>query len=180
LRVPVIAPPVNSKSGLSLIEPIPRRPCTHTGKGCASRAHHREGVRWRYVPTGRDVRGWSMLGDREDELDLADIGGETGAATHGASMAGQGRRPKRSRPLSPFCSAHDKIDFPAAAPGADQALTPVRRWREESPCLGIELMDLPVPVLPHPERLEAAAVGRARVGGLATCRLVGRAALRGF
>jgi hypothetical protein len=93
LRVPVIAPPVNSKSGLSLIEPIPRRPCTHTGKGCASRAHHREGVRWRYVPTGRDVRGWSMLGDREDELDLADIGGETGAATHGASMAGKGRGP---------------------------------------------------------------------------------------
>ena len=32
-----------------------------------------------------------MRRDREDELDLANIGGETGAATHGASIAG----PKR-------------------------------------------------------------------------------------
>jgi hypothetical protein len=30
-----------------------------------------------------------MRWDREDQLDLADIGGETGAATHGASIAGR-------------------------------------------------------------------------------------------
>jgi len=36
-----------------------------------------------------------MRWDREDELDLADIGGETGAATHLASIAPPDRRPKR-------------------------------------------------------------------------------------
>jgi len=34
-----------------------------------------------------------MRWDREDELDLADIGGEAGAATHGASIAPPGRTP---------------------------------------------------------------------------------------
>jgi len=36
-----------------------------------------------------------MRRDREDELDLADIRGETSTATYGASIAGRGRRPKR-------------------------------------------------------------------------------------
>jgi hypothetical protein len=36
-----------------------------------------------------------MRRDREDELDLADIGEEAHAATHVASIAGPGRRPKR-------------------------------------------------------------------------------------
>ena len=35
-----------------------------------------------------------MRRDREDELDFADIGGEANAATHGASIAPRGRRPK--------------------------------------------------------------------------------------
>jgi hypothetical protein len=60
--------------------------------------------------------------DREDELDLADIGGETGTATHSASVTGPGRRPKRisvSPPpavtlIPPLDPAHDEID--AAGP----------------------------------------------------------------
>jgi hypothetical protein len=35
-----------------------------------------------------------MWWDRENELDLADIGGETGAATHGANIASSPGRPK--------------------------------------------------------------------------------------
>jgi hypothetical protein len=53
-------------------------------------ANYREGIGGRDVPTRRDVRGAAMRRDREHQLDLADIGGETGAATHGASIAGRG------------------------------------------------------------------------------------------
>jgi hypothetical protein len=45
-----------------------------------------------------------MRWDREDELDLADIGGEAGAATHGASIAPPGRRPKRLDMAKPPCN----------------------------------------------------------------------------
>jgi hypothetical protein len=48
-----------------------------------------------YVPTG-GCWGGPLRRDRENELDLAHIGGEAHAATHGASIAGPGRRPKRS------------------------------------------------------------------------------------
>ena len=58
-------------------------------------ADHRERVGRRHVPNRRDVRCWPIRRDREDELDLADIGGETGTATHGASIASAGREPKR-------------------------------------------------------------------------------------
>jgi hypothetical protein len=58
-------------------------------------ADHGERVGRRDVPAGRDVRGRPIRRDREDELDLADIGGETGTTTHGPSIAGPGRRPKR-------------------------------------------------------------------------------------
>jgi hypothetical protein len=34
-----------------------------------------------------------MRRDREDELDLADVGGETGAATHGGNIASPWRMP---------------------------------------------------------------------------------------
>ena len=58
-------------------------------------ADHRERVCWRYVSTGRDVGVGRSGGIDEDELDLADIRGEMGTATHGASISGQGREPKR-------------------------------------------------------------------------------------
>src|SRR6516162_11019289 len=58
-------------------------------------ADHRERVGRHHVPTRRDVRCCPIRRDREDELDLADIGGETGTATHGASIASAGREPKR-------------------------------------------------------------------------------------
>src|SRR6516165_11612902 len=58
-------------------------------------ADHWERVGRRHVPTRRDVRCWPIRRDREDELDLADIGGETGRATHGESIASAGREPKR-------------------------------------------------------------------------------------
>jgi hypothetical protein len=57
-------------------------------------ADHRERVGRRHIPTGRDVWGRPIRRDREDEPDLADIGGETGAAIHSASIAGPGHRPK--------------------------------------------------------------------------------------
>src|ERR1700736_2480239 len=51
------------------------------------------------IASTRDVRGAPMRRDREDEFDLADIiGGETGAATHGASIAG----PRRERHFCPL------------------------------------------------------------------------------
>ena len=36
-----------------------------------------------------------MRRDREHKLDLADIGGESGAATHTSTLTQPGRRPKR-------------------------------------------------------------------------------------
>ena len=48
-----------------------------------------------------------MKRDREDELDLADIGGQAGAATHDASIAGpecggqSGWTPRRDRVIVP-------------------------------------------------------------------------------
>src|ERR1700730_11927593 len=53
--------------------------------GPGIKADHRKRVRRRHVPTGRDVRGGPMWRGLEDELDLADIGGEAGAATHEAA-----------------------------------------------------------------------------------------------
>jgi hypothetical protein len=49
------------------------------------------------VPTGRNDRRRPMRRDRKDQLGLADIGGEAGAATYGASKAGRecGRQPAR-------------------------------------------------------------------------------------
>ena len=44
------------------------------------------------IASTRDVRGAPMRRDREDEFDLADIGGEAGAATHGASIVVPERR----------------------------------------------------------------------------------------
>jgi hypothetical protein len=50
-----------------------------------------------------------MRWDREDELDLADIGGEAGAATHGASIAPPGRRPKRLDMGKPPCNREEGL-----------------------------------------------------------------------
>src|SRR4051794_28941404 len=61
--------------------------------GPAIIADHRKWVRRRYIPTRRDVRGRPMRRDRKDESDLADIGGQACAATHGESIAGPGRWP---------------------------------------------------------------------------------------
>src|SRR6516165_8668762 len=47
------------------------------------------------VPTGLYVRGRLMRWDGEDTLDLADIGGETGTAAHGASVTSPGQMPKQ-------------------------------------------------------------------------------------
>jgi hypothetical protein len=45
-----------------------------------------------------------MRRDREDQLDLADIGGETGAGPHmGASIASSERKPKGLDTLKPPC-----------------------------------------------------------------------------
>ena len=44
----------------------------------------RQLVSGRGVPSRREVRGRAMLRDREDELDLAYVGGKADAATHGA------------------------------------------------------------------------------------------------
>jgi hypothetical protein len=57
---------------------------------------HWKRVGRRHVPTGCDVWGRSMRWDREDELDLADVGGEANANTHGSSLASPSRRPKRT------------------------------------------------------------------------------------
>jgi hypothetical protein len=64
---------------------------------------HWQRVGRRYVPAGRDVRGRSIRRDSEDEFDLANIGGKTGAATHAASIAGRRRRPKRLDMLGRPC-----------------------------------------------------------------------------
>jgi len=79
-------------------------------------ADHRERVGRRHVPNRRDVRCWPIRPDREDELDFADVGGETGTTTHGASPSASASHhlpPSRSSPLDP---AHDEID--AAGPSS--------------------------------------------------------------
>jgi hypothetical protein len=45
-------------------------------------ADHGEILARRGIPIGWNVGGRPLRPDREDEFDLADIGGETGAATH--------------------------------------------------------------------------------------------------
>jgi hypothetical protein len=105
-------------------------------------ADHGERVGRRYVPDWRRcVRGRRCGGIDETNLDLADIRGETGTATHGASISGQGREPKRSAPhqrprsrSSPLDPAHDEIDaagpsFPRIAfsvciPGGNSSFQP--------------------------------------------------------
>jgi hypothetical protein len=47
-----------------------------------------------------------MRRDREDELDLADIEGETDAATHGAKIAPSGGRPKRLDMIGQMCDRY--------------------------------------------------------------------------
>jgi hypothetical protein len=49
-------------------------------------AGDRERVDRRDILTGRDVQGGLMGWDREDQLDLADIGREAAAATHGDTL----------------------------------------------------------------------------------------------
>jgi hypothetical protein len=46
--------------------------------------------------TACNVRGRPMRRDREDQLDLTDIGGATDATTQGTKVASLGRRPKRA------------------------------------------------------------------------------------
>jgi hypothetical protein len=58
-------------------------------------ANNRQLVSGRSVPTGREVRRGPMRRNGKDKLDLADIGGEADAATHGASIAWAGRDTKR-------------------------------------------------------------------------------------
>jgi hypothetical protein len=79
------------KADLDVLRPEWHQPPAHyiqaalAGPGIV--ADDRERVRWRHVPTRRDVRGRPMRRDREDELDLADIGRKTSAATHVSTIA---------------------------------------------------------------------------------------------
>jgi hypothetical protein len=67
--------------------------------------------------------GVGRSGDREDELDLADIGGETGMATYRASIAGPGRRPKRiGRILSASRQARDRARLGTRSPGTKRSI----------------------------------------------------------
>jgi len=69
-----------------------------------------------------------MRWDREDELDLADIGGEAGAATHGASIAPPGRTPKRlDMPKRPLQSATEAATSGMSC-GAVSRLGPLLRY----------------------------------------------------
>jgi hypothetical protein len=58
-------------------------------------ADHRERSAGAMFQLAAMLRVGPMGWDREDQLDLAEIGGETGTATHGASTASPGRKPKR-------------------------------------------------------------------------------------
>ena len=90
--------------GFIVLDPEPHEtPAHHVQAALASPpviADHREQVGGRHVPTGWEVRGGPMRRDREDELDLADIGGETGAATHGAKDNGTGAQAQAAGPCS--------------------------------------------------------------------------------
>jgi hypothetical protein len=55
-----------------------------------------QGVGRRHVPARRKIWGRPLGRDRENELDLADVGGQAGAATHGSTM-GQANRAARPR-----------------------------------------------------------------------------------
>jgi hypothetical protein len=53
--------------------------------GSRIEAYDREGVGWRDIPARWEVRSGPVWRDREDEFDLAYVGGEAGAATHRAT-----------------------------------------------------------------------------------------------
>ena len=93
-------------------------------------ADHRQRVGWRHVPTQRDVRRWPMRRDREDQFDLADIGGEAGAATHGASIAGPKRGSKRPGLPHVQCSTVSTGSFAMLRSSAKIELG---CWRREVP-----------------------------------------------
>ena len=57
-------------------------------------ADHREEVSRREVPTRREIWCGPVGRDREDELDLAHVGGEADTATHGTTIAELARCPK--------------------------------------------------------------------------------------
>jgi hypothetical protein len=59
---------------------------------------HRQRIGRSGVPSGREIRRRPMLRDREDELNLADIGGEPDAATHGSGYGGAKRAVARRGP----------------------------------------------------------------------------------
>ena len=60
--------------------------------------HDRQRIGRRHVPARREIRRRPLGRDREDELDLADIGGEAGAATHADNLTpSNGNRAGRAR-----------------------------------------------------------------------------------
>ena len=85
-------------------------------------ADHRERVGRRHVPNRRDVRCWPIRPDREDELDLADVGGETGTATHARAQAHQRLTTSRRHAHPRLISLTTKSTRPArASPGSPSA-----------------------------------------------------------
>ena len=76
--------------------------------GCIHRPLCRSGPpgagRWVLHSTRREVRAWPVRWDRKDKFDLADIGGEAGAATHKAKDTTAGSRARaagqRQRPVA--------------------------------------------------------------------------------
>jgi hypothetical protein len=69
-------------------------------------ADHRKGIGWRRVPTGRKIWSRSMRRDREDELDLADIGGEADAATYAWDPSACPSRSNRTNQAWQSCAEH--------------------------------------------------------------------------
>jgi hypothetical protein len=50
--------------------------------GLGVETHDGQGIGWCDVPARRKIRRRALGRDREDEFDLADVGGKAGAATH--------------------------------------------------------------------------------------------------
>jgi len=91
---------------------------------------------WVNAPARRDVRVGLMRRDREDELDLADIGGETGAATYGASIAAAGTQAQVIRTaFAPWSRSHLGLWFDIGLRFDIRTAYRCQRWRTSKICL---------------------------------------------
>ena len=111
------------EADLNILCPVrhqtPTQKIQATLTGLAIAADHGQQISGSGVPGRREVGRGPMWRDREDELDLAHIGGETDAATHARNMTSPEREPKpldRGGPgMAVLCRTNKEHEMPGNA-----------------------------------------------------------------